>query len=169
MRTLHQNVVVIDKGVIEGKGLVAIKLIKKGEIVSPYVPGQPTYSINDVLSMTPEEYKVLRHYGYQCRENIIIHEQSEERYMNHSCDPNLSWIDDDTVIANRDIQPGEEVTYDYSTTEVTLPLTMECHCGSSDCRKIVTNLDHRDPAWQAKYGNMLPQHTLKAIADWNAS
>ncbi|KAE9549886.1 hypothetical protein FO519_006891 [Halicephalobus sp. NKZ332] len=152
MRTLHQNVVVIDKGVIEGKGLVAIKLIKKGEVVSPYVPGQPTYSINDVLSMAPEEYKVLRHYGYQCRENIIIHEQN-----------------DDTVIANRDIQPGEEVTYDYATTEVTLPLTMECHCGTSSCRKVVTNLDHRDPAWQAKYGNMLPQHTLKAIAEWNAS
>ncbi|KAE9546484.1 hypothetical protein FO519_010304, partial [Halicephalobus sp. NKZ332] len=79
------------------------------------------------------------------------------------------WIDDDTQIASRDILPGEEVTYDYATSEVEFPLTMECYCGSPNCRKVVTNLDHRDPAWQAKYGDMLPRHTLKAIAEWNAS
>ena len=37
-------------------------------------------------------------------------------FQNHSCDPTTWWVDDITLVARRDILPGEEITYDYGTT-----------------------------------------------------
>ena len=39
--------------------------------------------------------------------------------MNHSCDPTCWFTDEDpeVMVACRDIQEGEEITYDYATSE----------------------------------------------------
>lgn len=160
---LHQFVVVKENEVIAGKGLVAIGEIKTGEVVSRLEPNQPMVLIEDVLKMPPDEQDALLFYGYQCSETHVVSETGDEKYMNHSCDPNTWWGDDNTMIARRDIQPGEELTYDYATTEVDVPFEMACHCGSDICRGRITNLDHLKPEWQARFGTHLPQHTLKAI------
>lgn len=160
---LHPLVEVVDKGVIEGRGLIARGLIRKGEVVSKLEPNEPMFFIADVLTWTQEAQDQLLVYAYQCSETHVVNEQGDERFMNHSCDPNTWWVDDDTMIARRDIQPGEELTYDYATTEVTIPFEMDCRCGSDTCRGKVTNLDHLDPEWQARFGKYLPHHTLDAI------
>ena len=35
------------------------------------------------------------------------------RYINHSSKPNACYYDDLSVVALRDIEPGEEITHDY--------------------------------------------------------
>ncbi|MFW5691052.1 MAG: SET domain-containing protein [Chloroflexota bacterium] len=161
---LHQAIELRGDGVIEGHGLVAARLIKAGEVVSRLEPDQPTIAIDELNTMPASEQDRLLHYCYQCDETHIVCEQGIERYMNHSCDPNTWWADDETMIARRDIQPGEEITYDYATTEVDINFSMSCRCGSAACRGEVTNTDYQDPAWQARFGSHLPCHTLKAIA-----
>ncbi len=165
---LHPLIKVVDLGVIEGKGLVADGLIREGEVVSRLEPNQPHLLIADVITWPQEEQDKLLHYAYQCNETEVVSEQGVERYMNHSCDPNTWWLDDDTMTARRDIQPGEELTYDYATTEIAIPFSMTCYCSSDDCRKIMTNEDYRDPEWQAHFGDHLPQHTQAAIVHANA-
>lgn len=160
---LHPLVKCVDRGVIEGKGLVAQGLIHEGEVVSRLEPNQPKIPLAEFLQYPPEKQEEILIYGYQTREDQIVNEQGDEKYMNHSCDPNTWWGDDDTMIARRDIQPGEEITYDYATTEVDIPFEMDCLCETSICRGKVTNEDHKLPAWQARFGQHLPQHTLKAI------
>jgi uncharacterized protein len=160
---LHPNIQLVENEVIHGKGLVAVGPIRKGEIVSRLEPDQPTYLIKDVITWSQEDQDKLLHYGYQCREDLIVEEQGVEKYMNHSCDPNTYWLDDDTMIASRDIQPGDEITFDYATTEITIPYEMDCRCGAAICRKRVTHLDYQDEMWQARFGGYLPAHTRKAI------
>lgn len=160
---LHPLVEVVDKGVIEGRGLVARGLIRKGEVVSKLEPDEPMYLISDVLTWTQEAQDRLLTYAYQCSETHVVNEQGDERFMNHACDPNTWWADDDTMIARRDIQPGEELTYDYATTEVTIPFEMDCRCSSANCRGRVSNRDYLNPEWQARFGTNLPRHTLNAI------
>lgn len=68
---------------------------------------------------------------------------NEARWINHSCDPNCEAIEDDDerifIEALRDIEPGEELFYDYQL-EVDEPITAEvkeesrCYCGASNCR-----------------------------------
>lgn len=160
---LHPLIRVFDDEVIEGKGLVATGLIHAGEVVSKLEPDQPHVLIAEVLRWSPEEQDALLHYGYQCSETEIVSEQGPEKYMNHSCDPNTWWADDKTMIARRDIQPGEELTYDYATTEITIPFEMHCRCGTPICRKIIRHTDYLAPEWQERFGRYLPTHTRSAI------
>ncbi len=162
---LHPFVKVADLGVIQGKGLVATGFIRQGEIVSTLEPDQPMYRIADVQSWPQAEQDKLLHYAYQCSATHLVNEQGDERFMNHACDPNTWWADNDTMIARRNIQPGEELTYDYATTEITIPYEMPCTCGSSNCRGLVTNQDYLDPNWQKIYGEHLPDYTLACIRE----
>jgi hypothetical protein len=63
--------------------------------------------------------------------------------INHSCEPNAgirlcnSGYD---LIALRDIQGGEEITYDYSTY-IDSPERLLCSCGTVSCRLEIGRFD----------------------------
>jgi hypothetical protein len=77
----------------------------------------------------------------------------QTRWFNHSCDPNSEvrskWDHDAKTIrawwiALRDIEVGEEITYDYGfAAEVAEP----CYCGAARCRGVIVD---DDPAVQAQ-------------------
>ena len=161
---LHPLIILTDDHVVAGEGLVATGWIRKGEIVSQLEPNQPMYLVEDILTWPPEKLEPFFVHAYQCSETHYVSEEGIERFMNHSCDPNTWWLDDDTLVARRDIAPREELTYDYSTTEIAVDFAMECLCGSPDCRGVITNKDYLDPAWQKRFGAYLPAHTRKVIA-----
>jgi uncharacterized protein len=70
---------------------------------------------------------------------------------NHSCDSNLWMLGERTVGARRDIAAGEEVTLDYAVFTVAPECRMECHCGSTLCRGVVTGNDWQQSALQERY------------------
>lgn len=58
-----------------------------------------------------------------------------ENFLNHSCNPNgYINFEDLTYRAMRDIEDGEEITFDYLTTEYELSNPFKCECGSENCR-----------------------------------
>lgn len=60
--------------------------------------------------------------------------------INHSCDPNagLRFCEHGIFLhAIRDIAPGDEITWDYSTTLYESRWQMECHCRSISCRGVI--------------------------------
>ncbi|HTP01093.1 MAG TPA: SET domain-containing protein-lysine N-methyltransferase [Anaerolineales bacterium] len=67
---------------------------------------------------------------------------NEAQYINHSCDPNCEAVTEKRRVfidALRDIEPGEELLYDYHLTrQDDDPPDMEeryaCHCGAPACR-----------------------------------
>jgi uncharacterized protein len=63
------------------------------------------------------------------------------RFFNHSCDPNCGVRPDLTLVALRAIAPGEELTYDYSTTMLERKWTMDCKCRTDLCRGVVMDFD----------------------------
>jgi hypothetical protein len=80
---------------------------------------------------------------------------------NHSCDPNLWWVDAYTLATRRDIGPDEELTNDYATSTGVAEFTMECRCGSARCRGVVTGADWRLPELHQQYGD----HWVPALTD----
>ena len=156
---LHPDIV-IRQSEIEGVGLVAIRLIPKGTIVWTLDENEPHYSLEEYLKLPPETQK----YAYQFDDAYILCTDNSQ-YMNHSCDPNIAAINDDVMVAARDILPGDEITYDYATTEINEALhpPWECHCGAADCRRIITAHDCLDPAFQAKYEGQLAEYVLDFI------
>lgn len=62
--------------------------------------------------------------------------------QNHSCDPStISFCNGKLYIAFRDIQPGEEITYDYATSETQFDRIPVCRCGAVRCRGAVKGQD----------------------------
>ncbi len=63
------------------------------------------------------------------------------RFLNHSCAPNalIRGLD---VVALSSIRCGEEITFDYDTTEYDLAEPFACRCGSDQCRCTIRGFKH---------------------------
>ena len=84
--------------------------------------------------------------------------------LNHSCDPNCGLSGSQLLIAMRDIEVGEELTFDYAMCDASDYDEFTCLCGSAACRGIVTGADWRDPIVQAKYMGYFSPYLMKRIA-----
>jgi hypothetical protein len=73
-------------------------------------------------------------------------------YLNHSCEPNV-FVDtgNRTVVAIRDIQPGEDLQYFYPATEWQLAVPFACNCGTSSCLGQIGGARGMDPAVLGRY------------------
>jgi len=78
-------------------------------------------------------------------------------FFNHSCDPN-TWQErgnEMIMIARKDIQIGDEVTYDYCNSETENSYQVakgwKCLCGSKVCRGKLTGEEYKDPELQIRY------------------
>ncbi len=158
---LHPAIVASRKGSIHCFCLVTTRLIRAGEAV--WELDEPTYTWSELESWQEERRVAFDRYGFQCGVDCYSLPEGLSREMNHSCDPNTWWAGSNSLVARRDIQPGEEVTYDYSTAGVDHAFEMRCFCGSPHCRGTISNRDYLDPKWQERYGSNLPPHVLAAI------
>ncbi|MDA0802995.1 MAG: SET domain-containing protein-lysine N-methyltransferase [Planctomycetota bacterium] len=57
------------------------------------------------------------------------------RYLNHACNPSGRWVGLD-LRARRPIAKGDELTFDYLTTEWEMNEPFQCRCGSCGGRRI---------------------------------
>jgi hypothetical protein len=160
---LHPSIIVAQDHTIHEKGLVATALIPCGAIVWQFDAGCRCVPCAEVSTWPEAEQEAFRLVAFQCDASHYAVCEGIDRYMNHSCDPNTWWSDDLTLVARRDIAPGEEVTCDYATFETAVPFRMACECGSPRCRRAVTHLDCHDAEWQRLYGVHLPRHVLETI------
>jgi hypothetical protein len=62
----------------------------------------------------------------------------------------------------RDIAAGEELTHDWATTDDE-DYRMECRCGATTCRKIVTGKDWQKPELQKKYAGYMSWYLAERI------
>ncbi|HEV3144359.1 MAG TPA: SET domain-containing protein [Gemmataceae bacterium] len=59
-------------------------------------------------------------------------------FVNHSCEPNTGFTTGETILyALRNIEAGEEVCWDYSTSISEAGWSLDCCCGSPSCREVV--------------------------------
>src|SRR6266849_3837348 len=84
-------------------------------------------------------------------------------YMNHSCAPNCGVRGSVVVVARRSIAPGEELTFDYGTTDSDR-WTLDCACGATTCRGRMTGDDWRDPAFRRRNRGYLSLYLQNLIA-----
>lgn len=84
---------------------------------------------------------------------------------NHSCRANTWWCGDDQLCASRDILPGEELTYDYATTDIDPNIKYDwiCKCGESNCRKKLNWDDILKPELYSFYKGHLPSWVEKFV------
>jgi hypothetical protein len=128
--------------------------------ICPIPAGARLFRIEGELTSKPTRYSL------QVGENLHIDmtsgQTAEEildryfwRFMNHSCEPN-SLIRDREVIAKRNIQPWEAVTFDYNTTEWEMAEPFSCGCGSENCLGTIQGLKYLTASQRECLGTVAP-------------
>lgn len=105
----------LDKSQIHGIGVFAENRIQSGARVWRFEPlFDKTIREQDLEKFPAHVQDHIRiHAEYFPELGVYRLSSDDDKYMNHSCDPNLRVTEDDFLVAVRDIAPGEELTIDY--------------------------------------------------------
>ena len=76
--------------------------------------------------------------------------------------PNLGMRGEITFVAMRDIAAGEELTHDWATTDDD-DYTLQCNCGSANCRGTLTGKDWQRPDLQERYDGYFSAYLAEKI------
>ena len=138
-----------------GKGLKAVRDIKKGEIIASWKGGK-IYTAEKVSDLPKE----LRDYAIQFDEHNWIDTEGIGRYFNHSCEPNCGVKGRFQIVAMRDIKNGDWLTFDYEMTEDS-DWRMDCKCGSKNCRKVIGAYKNMPKEIREKYKGYTSDYLVK--------
>ncbi|MBV6493031.1 MAG: hypothetical protein LDLANPLL_01038 [Turneriella sp.] len=149
-----------------GRGLFAKEKIDAGEFIWRKDDNERYYTQAQIDAFTPEEKKNFYKYSYQVGPDQFYGTPKGEAgddadYMNHNCDPNTWFESDGSMTARRDILQGEEITYDYATSETRRDFVLHCKCNSPLCRQVIRGddlLNHRE--LRERYGAHTMPHVM---------
>lgn len=150
---------------IHGKGIFATQAIKKNELVHLMV-GKEISTLKCVFLIMTKQLHIDM--PFQVTKNSYFILDSFSELMNHTCDPNCAIRGKNEVVARRDIEIGEEITFDYATTVLPSWATsiwkMSCGCGKPQCRKEIGNANTIGEAQLRDY--LSNNHTQTFIRDY---
>ncbi len=115
------------------KGIFAKEAVAENSVV---------FYLKGAISTTPTKYTIQlghrRHLNFPTTRRIDDELDYCWQYLNHSCEPN-GYMDtvEMTFRALRDIAPGEEITFNYLTTESEMAEPFNCICGSASCFEFI--------------------------------
>ena len=132
-----------------GRGVFASKDIKKDEFVLAFIGKKYHYNRRPFI-----ESEHIRNHAVQIGPDSWIESpRSPARFINHSCNPSCGIHGLRRLFALRDIKKGEELTWDYSTSE-DADWHWKCRCHSKNCRKIIGPWSELPSATKKKYLKM---------------
>jgi SET domain-containing protein len=148
---------------VHGLGAFALRHIRKGTRIVEYLGERVSHQEAD-RRYESKEANDAHTFLFIVDSRIVIDagvDGNEARFLNHSCNPNCESVIEKRRVyieAVRDIEPGEEMTYDYQIQrEEDDPPGIEevfaCRCGFPQCRG--TMLWPPDPP--AKRGKRKPK------------
>lgn len=146
-----------DKG---GFGVRAVSFIPAGELIVFWGGDIVT---GEQLATLPLDRQI---HGIQVHDNLFQVPSGDAQpgdYVNHSCEPNVGLNSPISLVAMRDIQPGEEICFDYAMSDSTPYDDFDCACGTPSCRIRFTGDDWRLPALQARYRGYFSPYLQRRI------
>ncbi len=146
----HRAPVVVSEAAGKGRGVFSARKLAEGDVV---IVGTPLFE-------SPQRT------WQSVQTDIDNHVRMDEPFelVNHSCDPTCgvrpNRIGGYDLIARRPIAVGEEITFDYCTTEWECIGFRDCHCGSDHCRGIVGGAKYLALEVLDAYGSFVAPHLV---------
>lgn len=131
-----------------GYAVYAAEPIAKGELL---VMWSGTLVDGAKLETLPDAF---RRHSLQVEEDLFLVSLTDcepADYVNHSCNPNAGLSGQISLVSMRDIQAGEEITYDYAMSDGSDYDVFPCSCGAQQCRGHVGGKDWRNEALWVRY------------------
>lgn len=144
-------------------GLFAVRPIPQGQKICPesnegdFITNEEFAALDPLTQEKVRRFGVGAPHGFFIQENIDFNELNISFFFNHSCEPNMGFDEDGDFVALRDIDAGEELSYDYGCLESGPDFAFDCACGAATCRGRITGSDWMDSAFREKHlGHMDP-------------
>jgi len=160
MRSFTSNKTEIRKSKKQGRGFFAIDDIRKDEILA--IRSGHIVQLDEAIRLDKE----VGDFSLQISDDHFLCPKTKEEldnialYINHSCDPNVGMDGQINYASMRDIKAGEELCLDYAMA-MTTDYSLECNCGSDNCRGKITGSDWKNKKLQKKYGHYFAAFILK--------
>lgn len=137
--------------------------------VLPIAAGEAIVEIDGDVTDRPSRFSVqiddASHIEVAAGEDLATSiERSPWRFLNHSCAPNAA-IRGRQVVATAAIAAGEEITFDYNTTEFDLAAPFACHCGAGGCLGSIRGFVHLRREQRLQRRADLAPHLLRRLVD----
>ena len=149
-------------GVIEHGG------VRRVVAVVRVAAGTEVYRIEGVASAMPTRYSVQ--IGADMHVDTPVGCSDAEllaqyfwRYTNHHCEPNTA-LRGQSLVAVRDINPLEDVTFNYNTTEVAMASPFDCHCGDVQCAGSIQGAAALTPTDAERVAPLLTPHIRRFLS-----
>ncbi|MGB9182286.1 MAG: SET domain-containing protein-lysine N-methyltransferase [Pyrinomonadaceae bacterium] len=147
-----------------GKGVRAREAIAKGESIGIFGGHIVPLTLRATLPAG------LEHFYFQVSDELILTHISFEQvqhskieFINHSCEPNVGFSGQIELVAMKDIQAQEAVTFDYAICTSETGFRMECFCGAPVCRKYISGDDWKISELQEKYRGFFQPYLEKKL------
>jgi hypothetical protein len=115
--------------------------------VRPFAPGEVIVQLEGKPAARPTRFTIQ--VWLDAHLDPISDRVSPWKFMNHSCDPNLAIdVPRRVIVARRAIAAGDELCFNYNTTEWDMHEPCVCRCASSQCVGVVRGFAHLPPARQ---------------------
>lgn len=147
--------VTVGQSSIHGRGLFVTKKVSRGGIISQLkgvICVKKNRTVEDALA-NPDWVGIAK--------NRWIDPAPPYKYINHSCEPSAGIKGRVTLVALRKLEPGDEVTIDYSTIEADRNWHMKCVCGARRCRKVIRSVEFLPPRTFKAYLPYVPTYFKK--------
>lgn len=141
-----------------GHGIVARQGFDRGDILLTLQgrlaskPSRFSVQIDDRLHLEPAQ-KSQRNGTF---------DSSSWRLLNHSCEPNAR-LAYPNVVALRKITAGEQITFDYNSTEFDMSEPFECQCGTASCSHVIRGFKHLSPLAKERLRPLLAPHLARTL------
>ena len=142
-----------------GLGLFARRVIRTGETIVAF--GGTVVDRAILFGLPPGS---ARH-ALQIDEGLFLvsDRPGPADYVNHSCQPNSGLRGQVVLVAMRTISAGEEITYDYATSDASDYDEFACSCGSIRCRGRVSGSDWQLPELWRRYPGYFSPYVQRRI------
>jgi len=159
-----------------GKGVFAKSKINAGEIISEFEGS--IYTDENVVSNVPANGQ--KDWTEHLNDHCIQFEDGKWKYatnlaiyLNHSCEPNCGIKNLFQIVAMRDIEVDEEITWDYEMSEDNdtenpdsfYYWVLNCNCGAENCRKKIGSYKNLPLENRQKYKGFISEWLIKKYGE----
>lgn len=153
---------------IHGRGIFAIAPIAAGELVAIW--GGKVFTAEEVARLSSaiphfSSHSLCIGAGYYLGSDNMF-ELDDAELFNHCCEPNVGIRGQILLVARRSIDAGEELTFDYDTTETSSGshnIGFNCHCGSKGCRGTIDGSSWTNPEFIKRNREYLSSYILELL------
>ena len=130
-----------------------------------FAPGEVLLPLDGIVVDRPHRYSLQIAADRHLAPRAGFEDESAWCFINHQCDPNCRIdVARMALVALKAVSAGDEVSFNYCSTEYDIASPFGCHCGAAGCYRQVRGFRHLSDDEKQRLRGLLAPHLLALTA-----